>query len=244
MLARISIVVPAYNEAENLPVLVSEVAAAMAGNDYELVIVDDGSTDESQQILAGLAAAEPRLRPFRMPGNRGQSAALAAGIARATGQVLVTLDADLQNDPADIPKLLEALAGSDLVSGVRARRRDSFVRRASSRIANGVRRRVLRDGITDVGCSLKAYRSEILAGLPRFDGWHRFLPALAQMKGARVREVPVHHRPRLHGTSSYGIGNRLGRGIADLFGVRWLRRRFIDPGEAVPLDPGSPTPPR
>jgi glycosyltransferase involved in cell wall biosynthesis len=238
MSSLISIVVPAFNEADNLPVLVEEVARAMAGRDYELVIVDDGSTDGSDRVLGRLAAAEPRLRPFRMPGNRGQSAALAAGIHQARGATVVTLDADLQNDPADIPGLLDTLESCDVVSGVRTRRRDSLVRKLSSRIANAVRRRALHDGITDVGCSLKAYRREILEGLPRFNGWHRFLPALTQMRGARVREVAVHHRPRLHGSSSYGIGNRLGRGIADLLGVRWLQKRYVEPAEAAPL--GAP----
>jgi glycosyltransferase involved in cell wall biosynthesis len=236
---RLSIVVPAYNEAGNLPALVAEIQAAMAGADYEILIVDDGSTDESEATLRALAAEEPSLRPFRMPVNRGQSAALAAGIHQARGEIVVTLDADLQNDPADIPRLIEALEGYDMVSGVRAQRNDTWLRRVSSRIANAIRRRVLDDGISDVGCSLKAYRRGALEGVAPFNGWHRFLPALVQLSGARVVEIPVKHRPRRSGQSSYGVGNRLGRGIVDLLGVRWLKRRHVDPREAVPLRPSE-----
>lgn len=232
---RLSIVVPAYNEAGNLPALVAEIRAAVAGEDYEIVIVDDGSTDGTAATLRSLAAEEPALRPFRMPANRGQSAALAAGIHQARGEIVVTLDADLQNDPADIPRLIEALEGYDVVSGVRAQRNDTWLRRVSSRIANGIRRRALDDGISDVGCSLKAYRRGALEGVAPFNGWHRFLPALVQFSGARVIEIPVTHRPRRSGQSSYGVGNRLGRGIIDLLGVRWLKRRHVDPREALPL---------
>jgi len=232
---RVSVVVPAYNEAASLPTLVAEVQGALSLETWELVVVDDGSRDETATTLEKLAAEEPRLRAFRMPGNRGQSAALAAGIARARGEIVVTLDADLQNDPADIPRLLEALEGCDVVSGVRVKRRDTWLRRIASRIANGVRRGVLDDGISDVGCSLKAYRRSVLEAVPPFNGFHRFLPALAQMGGARVRELPVHHRPRRHGESSYGVRNRLARGVVDLLGVRWLKRRYVDPREARPL---------
>jgi len=141
--------------------------------------------------------------------------------------VVVTLDADLQNDPADIPDLLAALAGADVVSGVRARRHDSWIRLVSSRIANATRRAVLGDKVTDIGCSLKAYRRDVLVGLPMFVGVHRFLPALCQFRGARVVEVPVHHRPRTRGVSKYGMGNRLWRGIHDLIGVSWLKVRLL-----------------
>jgi dolichol-phosphate mannosyltransferase len=141
--------------------------------------------------------------------------------------VLVTLDADLQNDPADIPALLAALEGADVVSGVRATRQDDWLRRVSSRVANGVRRATLGDRVTDIGCSLKAYRREAIEGLPLFVGAHRFLPALCQFRGARVVEIPVPHRPRRHGVSKYGVGNRLFRGIRDLLGVRWLKSRLL-----------------
>jgi glycosyltransferase involved in cell wall biosynthesis len=232
---RVSVVIPAYNEAESLPTLVSEIRSALFRETWELLIVDDGSVDETPGTLADLAAREPRLRAFRIPTRRGQSAALAAGIGLARGEIVVTLDADLQNDPADIPRLLDALEGWDVVSGVRVRRRDTWLRRAASRVANAVRRWVLEDGISDVGCSLKIYRRAVLEGVPSFNGFHRFLPVLAQMGGARVREFPVHHRARLHGESSYGVRNRLGRGIVDLFGVRWLKRRHVDPHEARAL---------
>jgi hypothetical protein len=155
--------------------------------------------------------------------------------------VVVTLDADLQNDPSDIPRLLAALPGVDVVSGVRVERRDTWLRRASSRIANRVRDAVIHDGITDVGCSLKAYRAEFLRDLPLFKGMHRFLPALVELQGGTAREIPVGHRPRRFGEAKYGIGNRLFRALADLWAVRWMQRRWIDrrlEEEATP--PGAP----
>jgi glycosyltransferase involved in cell wall biosynthesis len=227
---QVSLVIPVYNEAESLPVLAAEVGAAMErlGRPYEVLFVDDGSTDGGAEVLAGLAAADPRVRVVRLAKNQGQSAALAAGFRRVRGEVVVTLDADLQNDPADIPRLLAALEGCDLVSGVRVERRDTWVRRFSSRIANRVRDAVIHDGITDVGCSLKAYRVEFLRDLPAFKGMHRFLPALAQLAGARAREIPVAHRPRRFGATKYGIGNRLFRALADLLAVAWMQKRWID----------------
>jgi len=213
---RISVVVPVFDEEPNLAPLVAEIGAALAGFDYELLVVDDGSRDATATTLARLATQEPRLRPLRHDRNYGQSAALATGFAAARGELLVTLDGDLQNDPADAPLLLAELdRGFDVVSGVRRRRQDSWVRKVSSRIANGVRRRVLDDGITDVGCSLKAYRTRVVKRLPPFAGMHRFLPALARMEGARITELPVAHRPRRFGKSKYNISNRLWRGIAD-----------------------------
>ena len=216
----VSIVVPVFNEERSLPQLVSEIDAAMTSvsSSYEMVFVDDGSTDGSRAVLRELAARDRRLRVAALPRNSGQSAALAAGFRLARGASVVTLDADLQNDPADIPRLLAALDGVAVVSGVRRNRRDDWLRRVSSRIANGVRRSVLDDGVTDVGCSLKAYRAEYLRRIPAFNGFHRFLPALIQMAGGSVREIDVAHRPRVHGTSKYGVGNRLWRGLVDLFG--------------------------
>jgi glycosyltransferase involved in cell wall biosynthesis len=226
---QLSAVVPAYNEVESLPPLLAELRAALesTARTWELVLVDDGSTDGSGEVLRAEAARDPRLVLVRFEKNAGQSAALAAGLARARGAVVVTLDADLQNDPADIPALLAALAGADVVSGVRAKRHDSWVRRVSSRVANATRRAVLGDSITDIGCSLKAYRREALEGLPMFLGVHRFLPALCGFRGARVVEVPVRHRPRTRGVSKYGMGNRLWRGIHDLVGVSWLKVRLL-----------------
>jgi glycosyltransferase involved in cell wall biosynthesis len=231
----VSVVVPFYNEEQSLPALVREIRAAMdpLPLTYEVVLVDDGSTDGGRELLRQLQAHDARLRVARMPQNRGQSAALAAGFRLARGERVVTLDADLQNDPADIPLLLDSLDGVAVVSGVRRNRRDDWLRKVSSRLANGVRRRALRDGTTDVGCSLKAYRAEYLRKIPMFNGFHRFLPALIQMAGGSLREVDVAHRPRVHGTSKYGVHNRLWRGVADLAGVRWMRRRWVDPDAAI-----------
>ena len=225
----ISVVVPAYNEAESLPEFLAELRAALdaTGKPSEIVLVDDGSDDGTPELLARERARDPRLRPLRLMARAGQSAALAAGIARARGTVVVTLDADLQNDPADLPRVLAALKDADVVSGIRANRRDTWVRRVSSRIANATRRAVIGDRITDIGCSFKAYRREALRDLPMFVGVHRFLPALCSFRGARLVEVPLSHRPRRHGVTKYGVQNRLWRGLHDLIGVRWLKSRLI-----------------
>lgn len=234
----VSVVIPVFDEEESLPRLVGEVRAALDGAAiaFEAVLIDDGSRDGSLGVARRLAAEDRRFRVLRLPRNRGQSAAMGAGFRAARAPVVVTLDADLQNDPADIPRLVAELEGWDVVSGVRAKRRDSLVRRLSSRIANRVRSAILRDGVSDVGCSLKAYRSEYLREVPVFNGMHRFLPALVAMQGARIKEVPVSHRPRVHGVSKYGIGNRLWRGIADLAAVRWLQARWVDLRAVEELD--------
>ena len=226
---QISAVIPAYNERDNLPVLVEELRLALdaTGKRWECVLVDDGSADGSAEWLRAAAAQDPRVVPVLLERNVGQSGALAAGLTRARGAIVVTLDADLQNDPADLPRLLEALEGADVVSGVRQDRQDGWVRLLSSRIANATRRAVLGDPVTDIGCSFKAYRREALEGLPMFVGAHRFLPALCVFRGARYAEVPLHHRPRRHGESKYGVSNRLWRGLYDLIGVRWLKSRLL-----------------
>lgn len=226
---QLSAVVPAYNEIESLPALWDELSRALAasGRTWELLLVDDGSRDGSDRWIAELAARDARVRAVLLERNAGQSAALAAGLVRARGDVIVTMDADLQNDPADLPRVLAALEHADVVSGVRAVRNDSWMRRVSSRVANAVRRGVLGDPITDIGCSFKAYRREALVGLPMFVGVHRFLPALCVFRGARLVEVPLSHRARAHGVSKYGVGNRLWRGIADLVGVQWLKTRLV-----------------
>jgi len=226
---RISIVVPAYNEVESLLPLFAELRAALAPIEerWELLIVDDGSTDGTAALLTAEAARDPRIVPVFLAANAGQSAALAAGLSRVRGEIVVTLDADLQNDPADLPKLLAALEHADVVSGIRADRQDSWVRLISSRVANSVRRSVLGDPVTDIGCSFKAYRREQLDGLPMFVGVHRFLPALCVFRGARFAEVQLRHRARQHGVSKYGVGNRLWRGLADLIGVQWLKTRLV-----------------
>jgi glycosyltransferase involved in cell wall biosynthesis len=238
---RLSIVIPLFNEAENLEPLAVELAAALEGlaYPYEVLLVDDGSTDHSPAVLRRLAAADPRLRILRQAENRGQSAAFAAGFRLARGELIATLDADLQNDPADLPRMLAELDDCDVVCGVRTDRHDSFVRRASSRIANGVRNRLTGESITDVGCSLRVMRAAHARQAPLFDGMHRFLPTLLRMDGARIKEIPVRHRPRLRGVSKYGIHNRLWRALADLFAVRWMQRRWIDRQAASEVETGS-----
>jgi glycosyltransferase involved in cell wall biosynthesis len=240
----ISLVIPVYNEEENLPVLAAEIKTAMEplGRPYEVLYVDDGSTDGSLQVMLRLAREDPRTRIVRQRRNSGQSAAFDAGFRHARGDVVVTLDADLQNDPADVPRLLERMDGFDVVNGVRARRQDTWVRRVSSKIANRVRNRVTRESVTDVGCTLRAMRLELLRRIPVFNGMHRFLPTLLRLEGARVTEVPVHHRPRLHGQPKYGIHNRLWRAIADLYGVRWLQTRWIDRSLSEEVDAWNTTP--
>jgi len=225
----LSAVVPAYNEVANLEPLLAELCAALegTGKTFEIVVVDDGSDDGSADWLGQRAISDSRVVPVLLERNAGQSAALAIGIARARGAVIVTLDADLQNDPADLPRLLAALENVDVVSGVRQERQDGWLRRFSSRIANGTRRLVIGDPFTDIGCSFKAYRRETLEGLPFFVGAHRFLPALCVFRGARYAEVPLRHRPRRHGTSKYGVHNRLWKGLYDLIGVRWLKSRLL-----------------
>jgi len=229
----ISIVIPVFNEEENLLVLAAEVHGVLRilGRPYEVIFVDDGSTDSSPAVLRRLAGEDPAVRIVHQRRNSGQSAALDAGFRFARGGIVVTLDADLQNDPADIPGLLarlEAPSGCDVVCGVRTRRQDTWVRKVSSRIANGVRNRLTHESVTDVGCTLKAFRTEYLRRIPMFTGMHRFLPTLLKMEGARVVEVPVNHRPRLHGQPKYNIRNRIWRALADLFAVRWMQKRWID----------------
>jgi len=225
----LSLVIPVFNERDNLPVLHREITDVLnsIGDAYEILFVDDGSTDGSGSVLRGLRAADPRVRVLTFARNAGQSAAMDAGFKSARGEVVVTLDADLQNDPTDIPRLLEALSGWDAVVGVRQKRRDNLVRRVSSKVANYVRNRLSDETITDTGCSLKAFRRGALHRLVLYDGMHRFLPTLLKMEGFRVREVPVGHRPRRHGESKYGIGNRLLPSFMDLLAVRWMKRRKL-----------------
>jgi glycosyltransferase involved in cell wall biosynthesis len=225
----VSVVIPVYNERENLAPLLAEVAAALGGRAYEVVAVDDGSTDGSADELVALRARYPALRVVRFARNAGQSAAFAAGFRAARGAVLVTMDADLQNDPADVPALLEALERSDVEAAVgwRMNRRDTGWKLVQSRIANGVRNRLNHETIRDTGCSLKAFRRAAVADIPWFTGMHRFLPTLVKMRGGRVVEVPVHHRPRRFGTTKYGMWNRVFRALADALAVRWMQRRAL-----------------
>lgn len=225
----LSVVVPLHDEQDSLEPLHRELDAALAGvaGGLELIFVDDGSRDASLGRLRDLAAKDPRVRVLALDRQHGQSAALDAGFRAARGAVVVTLDADGQNDPADIPRLLAALDGADVVNGVRAGRRDDWRRRVSSRVANGFRNALTHEHVTDVGCSLRAMRAEPLRRVKLWRGAHRFLPTLLRLEGARVVELPVVHRPRRHGRSKYGVLDRLFAGLADVFGVRWLQSRAL-----------------
>jgi glycosyltransferase involved in cell wall biosynthesis len=225
----VSVVVPVFNERENIEPLYREIRRVMtaSGRAWELLLVDDGSRDGGAAVLDDLAIADPAVRVLHLAQNSGQSAALAAGFAAAGGEVVVTLDADLQNDPADIPRLLVELGGHGAVVGWRKWRHDNWLRRVSSRIANSVRNALTRETITDTGCSLKAMRREALTGLPLTRGMHRFLPTFIRMNGHSVVELPVSHRPRRAGQSKYGIGNRLFVGFGDLLMVRWMQTRAV-----------------
>jgi dolichol-phosphate mannosyltransferase len=227
-----SVVVPVCNEAENVEPLAREIDAAMRGRAYEMIFVDDGSTDDTAVNLLRLKTALPALRVLRHSFRSGQSAAVASGVKNAKAPWIATLDGDGQNDPADIPKLIAARdlpenRSVHLVMGNRtASRKDTAYRRLQSRIANGVRSALLGDGTPDTGCGLKIFLRESFLDLPRFDHMHRFLPALFQRQGSRVVSVPVSHRERTRGQSKYGMLNRLWVGIIDIMGVIWLRRRY------------------
>jgi dolichol-phosphate mannosyltransferase len=220
----LSVVVPLYNEEENVPVLQKEIEEALKDIDYELILIDDGSSDKTLERVE----MTPRVRVLKFEKNTGQSAAMYAGLNAARGEVAVLLDGDLQNDPADVPKLLaEIEKGADLVCGYRAKRKDTAFKKLQSRIANNVRSRFVGDGVRDTGCTLKAMRRECVPALIPFTGMHRFIPALIKGAGFKLSEIPVNHRPRVHGVSKYGFGNRAFRATRDMFGVNWfLSRQF------------------
>lgn len=221
----VSVVVPLFNEEENVPILQAELVAALAGFDYEIIFVDDGSTDATVSRIAN----GPRIRVLPFAKNAGQSAAMYEGLHAARGATAVLIDGDLQNDPADIPRLLREIdGGADLVCGYRAQRKDTTVKRITSRVANFVRSRFTKDGVRDTGCTLKAMRRECVAALVPFKGMHRFIPALVKGAGYRLVEIPVNHRPRKFGVSKYGLGNRAVRATVDMFGVRWLLSRQLN----------------
>jgi len=221
----VSVVVPVFNEEENVPILQSELRSSLSGLDHEIIFVDDGSTDRSAERIE--AAANVRIVRFEK--NTGQSAALYAGVRKARGQIIVMIDSDLQNDPADIPHLLEEISrGADLVCGYRAKRKDTITKRLTSRIANFVRSRFTKDYVRDTGCTLKAMRRECADALVPFKGMHRFIPALVRGAGYRLVEIPVNHRPRRFGQTKYGFGSRALRATMDMFGVRWLLSRRLN----------------
>jgi glycosyltransferase involved in cell wall biosynthesis len=224
-MSNVSVVVPLYNEEQSVAMLQRELAEALTGLDYEIIFVDDGSQDET----VARVAANPRTRVLHFEKNAGQSAAIFAGLQAVRSEVAVLIDGDLQNDPADIPRLLEEISrGADLVCGYRARRKDTLLKRITSRVANFVRSRFTRDGVRDTGCTLKAMRRDCIGALVPFKGMHRFIPALVKGAGYRLVEIPVNHRPRRFGQSKYGLGDRALRATVDMFGVRWLLSRRLN----------------
>lgn len=232
----LTLVIPVRNEAENVASLLGEIRTAMGDSfAYEVIYVDDGSTDDTAKIVSSWSGIMPELRLLRHQRSYGQSAAVCTGVRAARAEWIATLDGDGQNDPADIPALWavahdpQAPAGLGLVGGHRVRRQDSWSKRMSSRIANRVRARLLGDATPDTGCGLKLFRRSVFLDLPAFDHMHRFLPALMRRQGAAIVSVPVNHRPRHAGRSNYGIGNRLWVGLADMLGVMWLQRRPMVP---------------
>jgi glycosyltransferase involved in cell wall biosynthesis len=230
--ALLSIVLPAYNEAGNISPLVEELAGvlpALAPHAVECIFVDDGSSDGTRREILAARDRHPELgiRVLALDGNHGLSTAMDAGFRAARGDLVATLDTDLQNDPRDLPRLLAALEGADAAVGVRVRRRDSLLKRLTSKVGNAVRNRLTGEDIADTGCSLKVYRRAFLARLKLYDGLHRFLPTLLRMEGARVVQVPVNHRPRAAGRSKYGLANRFAGPAMDLLAVRWMQRRHL-----------------
>jgi dolichol-phosphate mannosyltransferase len=225
----ISVVVPVYNEQENIVPLVHATLDALRPlkQTFEIILADDCSTDETPARIEAASREAPNVRGVHLPRHAGQSAAMLAAFSQARGRVVVTMDGDLQNDPADIPKLLERLSGCDAVCGYRARRQDRWSRRVASRLANRIRNLVTRDGMRDTGCSLKAFSRACVADLPPLQGVHRFMPAYFKLHGRKVEQIPVNHRPRQHGRSKYTNLKRLPTTVLDLVGFWWYRRRLI-----------------
>jgi dolichol-phosphate mannosyltransferase len=250
----LSVVIPVKNEAENIVPLVGEIRATLDGFiGYEILVIDDGSSDATAAQILRLAAETPQLRLLRHTQSCGQSAAIRTGVRAARAAWVATLDGDGQNDPADIPKLWRVGCAQSatvpvLITGCRENRQDSWSKRWASRAANAIRSRLLADNTTDAGCGLKLFPRWLFLEMPCFDHMHRFLPALVLREGGTVHSIPVNHRPRRGGVSKYGVFDRLGVGIVDLFGVMWLKRRALRPRvvyEAAldpPGPPASPTP--
>lgn len=225
----LSLVIPCYNEQENVPTLLGRVAAAMGqvGKPFEVILIDDGSTDDTPRLLREAMAKYPWLRVLRMARNGGQSAAFEAGFAAARGQVIATIDADLQNDPEEIPRLLPMLDNCDMITGWRKDRQDTGFRRWQSRQANRIRNWITEETVNDSASSLKIYKAHAVKGLKLFRGAHRYFPTLVKMRGCTVREEPVKHSRRFAGTAKYGFRNRAFVGLVDLFGVRWMKKRYL-----------------
>jgi glycosyltransferase involved in cell wall biosynthesis len=246
----LSICVPVYNEVENVPLLHQAICKVVDPNgiDCELILVDDGSRDGSWEAIAALVAIDPRVRGLRFKANCGETAASDAGLRAARGKYVMTMDADLQNDPADIPKFIETLEkGWDCVCGSRVATRgegDSFVRVASSRIANWVRNKLSDENITDAGCTYRAFKRECVAKLKLYRGLHRFIPTLLKMEGYTVTEIPVTNNPRLHGESKYGVWNRLFKSFRDLLAIRWMKSRLLGYEVATELSGSAVSEPR
>ena len=222
----ISVVIPVCNEVDNVAPLAREIVAALSGREFEIIFVDDGSTDGTAAAVRTLRKDVPQVRLLSHSFRSGQSAAVCSGVRHARAEWIATLDGDGQNDPADIPALYAERHTAELVMGNRTMRRDTWLRHVQSRVANGVRGALLGDGTPDTGCGIKVMQREAFMDLPRFDHMHRFLPALFLRAGCRVKSVPVRHRPRERGVSKYGLFDRLWVGIVDIFGVMWLRRRY------------------
>ncbi len=227
----VSVVIPFYNEKENVPLMAERLRSVFdrIGAPCECLFVNDGSSDGTREAIEAAAKADPRFKAVHHVRNFGQSAALISGMRRATGDCILTLDGDLQNDPDDLPELVRLLGEYDCVCGYRAKRNDNTVRRISSRVANKVRNWILKDGLRDTGCGTKGFRRKCVNYLVAFNGAHRFFAAVLRSAGMTITECPVRHHQREHGVSKYGIGNRLGRGIYDLIGVGWLQRRLVFP---------------
>ncbi|MDO8131775.1 MAG: glycosyltransferase family 2 protein, partial [Candidatus Brocadiales bacterium] len=223
----ISIVIPLYNEVDNIEPLCQAIIGVMQDRSYEVIIVDDGSTDGSTEKLKEWCSLRSNFRSIHFKKNAGQTAAMDAGFKYASGEYVVTLDADMQNDPADIPKLLEKLDAYDMVCGWRQKRNDPWIKRISSKVANSIRNKLSDEDIKDTGCSLKAYRKECLNKIKLYNGMHRFLPTLFKLEGFSVTEVIVNHYPRKFGKSKYGVFNRAFRAFLDLLVVRWMKKRKL-----------------
>jgi glycosyltransferase involved in cell wall biosynthesis len=224
-----SVVIPLKNEAHNIVELIQELEPVMESlkKPWELICVDDGSTDETPQILQDLLKQKSYLRVLRFKQNYGQSSAFKAGFQAARGEFVITLDGDGQNDPADIPRLVQLMEECDLACGIRAKRKDTWVKRWTSKIANKVRNWLCEDGVQDTGCSLKVYRKSCLDQIKMYQGMHRFLPALFGIEGFRIQQLPVNHRERLRGKSNYNFFNRSFNVLADLWVVRWMKKRHL-----------------